>query len=330
MFDLDLRVLGAAAALLVLATVAFALHTRGARGDARAWAPEGAAVDPRTGSRRGRTYLLRLAGLACLVLAAASPALRARATDAGVEPTLVLVLDVSMSMRAADLVPTRLDEAKRQITAGVDAAFGGRLAIVAFAAEPTLVCPPTTDRAAFGALLDATTEDAAAAGLSQAGPAVARALALLGDAGGDVLLVSDGEFPDRDRQLLQELARDAVRRDVRISTLGAGTAAGAPVPVRGSGSGQVQLDQAGLPLPTRLDAALLRWLAREGGGQYLELQPGGQIDLVAMTERLRLSGATTPARLHPFGPVSLFGYPLALGLALLCVDAWIAWRRGRG
>lgn len=329
MFDLDLRVLGVAATLLVLAGVALALHARGARGDARAWAPEGGVDEPPAVSPRGRTYLLRLFSLACLALAAAAPALRARATGAGVEPTLVLVLDVSMSMRAADLVPTRLDEAKRQITAGFDAAFGGRLAIVAFAAEPTLVCPPTTNRAAFGALLDATTEDAAAAGLSQAGPAVARALALLGDGGGDVLLVSDGEFPDRDRQLLQELARDAVRRDVRISTLGVGTAGGAPVPARGSASGQVQLDRAGQPLPSRLDAALLQWLAREGGGQYVELEPGGQVDLVAMTERLRLVGATTPARLHPFGPVSVFGYPLALGLALLSGEAWIAWRRGR-
>lgn len=325
MIHLDWRVLAIALGLVALALVALVVHVRGRRADVAAWSGgQGDAHAP----RRTRGPWTRLLGLACLALAAASPSLRARGPDLVGEPTLAILLDVSMSMRAADVPPTRLDEAKRQIAAGLDASFGGRLAIVAFAASPTLVCPPTTDRAAFAALLDATREDAAVAGLSQAAPAVARALALLGESGGDVLIVSDGEFPDADRQQLQDLAREATRRGVRLSALGVGTAEGAAVPVRGSTTGQVLRDQAGQPMPSRLDATLLQWLAREGGGRYVALQPGGQVDLVALAERLRLDAAATPARLHPFGPVSLFGYPLAAGLLLLGADAWRSWRGG--
>lgn len=323
--DIDLRTLGASLALVALAAAGLALHGRGWRGDALAF--ETGDV-PRPYAVRRRARWLRLGALACLAVAAGAPSLRAARPAEGVEPTLAIVLDVSMSMRADDVAPSRLDEAKRQLAEGLDARFGGRLALVAFAATPTLVCPPTTDRQAFTDLLAATDETAAVAGPSHAAPAVARAVALVGNGGGDVWLVSDGEFPDEDRQYLQELARVARGRGVRISTLAVGTSAGAPVPVRGGEAGRVQTDRAGQPLVTRVDAAVLQWLAREGEGRFLELTPGGGLDVVTLTERLRLG--TAPAwRLFPFGPASLFGYPLALGAALLTVDAWIAWRRRR-
>lgn len=324
---LDLAALGLALGLLALALTAFALHARGWRDDERAL-PAGSgrrAAPAVSGQRLG----IRLLALGCLALAAAAPAWRATLADATAEPILVIVLDVSMSMRAADVAPSRLDEARRQVAMGLAGPFGGRVALVAFAGAPALICPPTTDRAAFEALLEATREDAALPGLSLAAPAVRRAIALSGDGGGDLLLVSDGEFPDADRQQLRDAAREARARGIRISTLGVGTADGAPVPVRDGAAGQVQRDASGQPVISRLDATLLRWLASEGGGQHLDLRPGGSVDLVALTERLRLAGDRSSARLNPFGPVSLYGYPLALGVLLLSLDGWLAWRGGR-
>ncbi|MCU0256229.1 MAG: VWA domain-containing protein [Vicinamibacterales bacterium] len=327
MIDLDLPQLVVASALVVAALAALAVHARGWRADLAALPGAAGGHAPRAvgaGPRWGRAV-----ALVSLALAAASPALRAGRPDTAGGPTLVLVLDVSMSMGATDVSPSRLEEAKRQIAAGVEAPFGGRVALLAFTADATLVCPPTTDLVAFADLLAATREDAATPGLSLAAPALARALDLVGRGEGDVVLVSDGEFPDEDRRQLQDVMREAARRGVRISTVGVGTDGGAPVPVRGSATGQVLTDQAGAPLSSRLDAAVLRWLAEEGGGRYVALEPGGRFDVVAMTERLRLAGSGTPARLKPFGPVSVFGYPLALGVTLLSVDAWLAWRRRR-
>ncbi len=323
-FHLDTRALGMGLALAAVTLVALWVHARGAAADRRAWDPADDAPERRD---RGR-LALRAGGLVCLALAAASPALRGRDASREAEPTLVVVLDVSMSMRAADVAPSRLDEAKRQVARGLEAPSGSRVALVAFGGAPTLVCPPTTDRTAFDALLAATGEDAAVPGPSLAAPAVARALALLGEAGGDVVMVSDGEFPDDDRRQLQDVAREAVRRGARVSAIGVGTPGGAAVPVRGATGGPPQVDGQGQPLVSRLDAAVLQWLSQEGGGRYVELQPGGAVDLVALTERLRLAGATVPVHLRPFGPVSLFGYPLALGVLLLAADAWRAWRGG--
>jgi hypothetical protein len=80
---------------------------------------------------------------------------------------------------------------------------------------------------------------------------------------------------------------------------------------------------------SRLDAPLLTWLAEEGGGEYLQLQPGGGVDLVAATERARIAGDRTPAHLRPFGPVSLFGFPLLAAIVLLFSESLVSWRGRR-
>ncbi len=77
---------------------------------------------------------------------------------------------------------------------------------------------------------------------------------------------------------------------------------------------------------------LRQWWGPKGAtvtASKMDLRPGGSVDLVALTERLRLAGDRSSARLNPFGPVSLYGYPLALGVLLLSLDGWLAWRGGR-
>jgi Ca-activated chloride channel family protein len=265
-----------------------------------------------------------------LAVAAASPRWSGIFDASGAERTLVVVLDVSMSMRAADVASSRLDEARRQILAGLTGSPAGRLALVAFAAEPTLVCPPTTDRVAFTDLLTAVREDAAPAGPSRASLGLLRALALVESVPGDVVLVSDGDFAEADRGQLREVVRLAVRQGVTISTVGVGTEAGAIVPLRDGAPGEPGLDANGQPMASRLDAPMLRWLAQEAGGEFLEVEAGGQVDLVAATERLRFAADRTPAHLRPFGPVALLGYPLAVAILLLVADTWLAWRRRVG
>jgi Ca-activated chloride channel family protein len=279
--------------------------------------------------RVGMRALVRVGALLLLSVAAAAPRWPGIPEPSAAERTLVVVLDVSMSMRAGDVAPSRLDEARRQIQSGVGAVPAGRLALVAFAAEPVLVCPPTTDRVAFADLLSATGEDVAPAGPSHASLGLLRALALVEAAPGDIVLVSDGDFAEEDRDRLREVVRLARTQGARISTLAVGTASGAVVPRRNGAPGEAGLDDNGQPMVSRLDAPLLAWLAGEGGGESLQLQPGGQVDLVAVTERVRLAGDRTPSHLRPFGPVSLFGYPLLGAVVLLAADAWWSWRGRR-
>lgn len=282
------------------------------------------------GARSPLRTLLRTTALLLLALAAASPRWSGIPEPSAAERTLVIVLDVSMSMRAADVAPSRLDESKRQVLAALAGTPVGRLALVAFAAAPALVCPPTSDSVAFVDLLSATREDAAQAGPSRASLGLLRALALLQSVPGEVVLVSDGDFSEDDRDRLRDVVLLARKEGVRISTVGVGTEAGAMVPRRDGAPGDAGLDEQGQPMVSRLDAPLLKWLADEGGGEYLPLRPGGDIDLVAAAERGRITGDRTPSHLRPFGPVSLFGYPLLAAIVLLLVEAWLSWRGPRG
>jgi Ca-activated chloride channel family protein len=324
--DLDLVVLASGLAALVPALWSLVIRRRRWHEDARAFAG-GSLPVPHAATR----LAVILRGLAALsfVLAAASPRLTGTPQATPAERTLVVVLDVSMSMLAADVAPSRLDEARRQLREAFSTALPGRIALVAFAAEPTLVCPPTTDRSAFDDLLAATREDAALPGPSRASLALLRALALLAQGNGDVVLVSDGEFPDEDREQLPDILRAARRQGARVWTVGVGTAGGATVPLRDGAPGQAAVDESGRPAASRLDRAMLSWIADEGEGAYVELAPGARLELAGAIERLRLAGDVTPPHLRPFGPVSLFGYPLAIGLLLLLADAWLAWRPRR-
>ena len=298
--------------------------------------PEASALPGKTEARAlpaqapsGARPFLRVTAVVLLTLAAAAPRWSGVPEPSGAERTLVIVLDVSMSMRAADVAPSRLDETKRQILAGLGGPAAGRLALVAFAAEPTLVCPPTTDLRAFADLLSAVQEDAAPAGPSRASLGLLRALALVETVPGDLVLVSDGDLDKEDRARLPDVVNLAARQGTTISTVGVGTEAGAMVPRRDGAPGQPGLDGSGLPMTSRLDAAMLGWLAQEGGGEYVPLHSGGQVDLVAATERVRLAGDRAPAHLRPFGPVSLFGYPLLGAILLLLADTWLSWRQRR-
>src|SRR5258705_1042434 len=105
--------------------------------------------------------ILRLAALALLVLGAADPqwgreVVRRGATGSDV----VLVLDVSASMDARDVPPSRLDEARREALSVVDRLGGSRVGVVAFAGDAVRLCPLTLDRGAVRLVLESISTNA--------------------------------------------------------------------------------------------------------------------------------------------------------------------------
>src|SRR5688572_23793704 len=97
--------------------------------------------------------VLFLAGFAAMVLAVARPVFLTRAPSG--QPTVVLLMDVSLSMAASDVPPTRLDAARAAAKQFVDAQPADvRIAVVAFGGHADVVQPPTTSRAMVTAALD--------------------------------------------------------------------------------------------------------------------------------------------------------------------------------
>ena len=226
-------------------------------------------------------------------------------------------------MRAPTSHPPGWTRRRARLSAGLDAAPAGRLALVAFAAEPAAGLSahhrPRRLRRSAGRRARRRRARRASRWPSRG----ARALALLESSAGDVVLVSDGEFPDGGSAAFSEAARGEATGGRRISTVGVGTRAGAACRCVMARPGQAACDdQAGR---CRRDWTAAVLAGGEGGGRYAVLGAGGQLDLVALTERQRLAGDRVPVRLRPFGP--------GRSSATRCsprpparVDAWLSWR----
>lgn len=223
-----------------------------------------------SGAGRGRSpWLLVCLAWTLAVLALASPTWE-RAPSAGYRAPAawVLLLDLSPSMAASDLLPDRATRARFAIADLLSAAQDARVALVAFAGESYTVTPLTTDVSTVRTLLQALSPSLMPEAGHQLAPALAEAWQLLrgGNAGrGEVIVLSDG-FDDEQRALLA--AASLAQQGVRIHVVGIGTATGAP---ERDASGEFLRDESGDILVTRMRTAELERLAAAGHGRFVTL-----------------------------------------------------------
>ncbi len=216
-----------------------------------------------------------LASLALAVFAGALPQLGSNdvlVEQRGVD--LVIVLDVSNSMLADDVAPSRLGHAQAEIARLLDRMQGNRAGLVIFAGQPFVRSPLTADLTALGGIIGGvSSERALVAPGSDLGAAIRGAQRLLGGDGTAtraMLVVSDGE--DHGAGVAAAVA-DAQRAGILVYAAGAGTVEGAAVRDVDPDTGAVRdrLDATGAPIVTRMDEAALRAMANAGGGRFFAL-----------------------------------------------------------
>lgn len=214
---------------------------------------------------RSRTFqlLAALAGIVAIV-ALAGPAWRElpQPVFRG-QAALVIALDVSRSMNAEDIEPSRLARARLKVRDILDQRVDGQTALVAYAGDAFTVTPLTDDTRTIAALLPSLEPDMMPSPGSRPDRAIERGLALLRQAGtprGRVLLVTDAAAGPRVDAAVERLAGAGYT----LSVIGVGTPGGAPIP---DGDGFVR-DDAGDVVVTALDEPALRALAARGGGTY--------------------------------------------------------------
>jgi Ca-activated chloride channel family protein len=227
---------------------------------------------------------------------------------------LVVALDLSRSMAAADILPSRLRRARLKVESALGRLRpGDRLALVVYAGRAHLLLPLTFDRAIARAQLALIERGLLPTLGSDPGAALAVAadeLANEGRASRSVLLVSDGGGLGTPGDALGA-ALDRLRRlAAPVYVLGAGGPSAAPVPALGGGW---VLTAEGRPVASRLDAAALRRVADATGGAYARVgEDEADLDALfaaglARTDRATPGGGTRWREL----------YPLALAPALL-------------
>ncbi len=198
------------------------------------------------------------------------------------QAALVIVLDLSRSMDATDIKPSRLARARHKIADILAARKEGQTALVTYAADAFVVTPLTEDAGTIDALLSSLATGIMPSQGSFADKALSQAFVLFDNAGvanGDVLLVSDSFNPDEMVAMQALLDKNSSHR---ISVLGIGTEAGGPIPLT---SGGFLKDNQGSIVISRLLADGMREIARTGGGAFLEFLEGKQLPAVTMLEQ---------------------------------------------
>jgi Ca-activated chloride channel family protein len=280
-----------------------------------------------SGLRVGRSLLLGLAGI-CLAIAAAEPTwVEPPAPEPPPVDRLVLALDVSASMQATDVPPTRLARAVDVARELLAAAEGQEVGLLVFAGIGYPIAPPTLDHDALAFMLDGITPTMASAydpGTLGA-IAVQEAVALI-EAGTDsttrigrrrVVVISDGDDGETEAALLA--AVDSARTlGVDVYAIGVGTARGSGMSMPG---GAYQLGgpvttASGARASSRLDEGRLRALAARGGGRYAHADAG--LDVAALRAELTAPPPPTPLPGGEGRPAwARYDLTLVLGVAAL-------------
>jgi Ca-activated chloride channel family protein len=231
------------------------------------------------------------------------------------EDALVILLDLSLSMLAEDITPSRLIRSRQKLLDLLDTRKEGTTALVAYAGDAHVVSPLTDDRRTIANLLPALDPQIMPLAGSEPGIAVEQAVDLLRDAGlerGRILLVTDGV---REAEL-DRIAWQLQGTHYRLSVLGVGTRDGSPIPLAG---GYLKNPDGDIVIPS-LKREPLRRLAADNGGSYSDLTlDGSDLDRLVKSSDLETmedsaEGGRSVDRWHDVGFWLLFLLlPLALG-----------------
>jgi Ca-activated chloride channel homolog len=308
--------------LLVAAGLAWAAIAAARRRDAALAAAGVAAGGPGRGRNRARLrgVWFTIAGVAVLAIAVAGPAASVPVSRAS--GTVILAMDVSGSMAATDVAPSRLDAAKRAALSFINAQPDSvDIGVVAFQQGGLEAALPAANHAtasaavrrltagggtslgdAIIASLSAITRKTVAIGRDGSAPNIgywpSATIVLFSDGQDEAGVASSGTGTDADTDAATSVAEKV---GVHVDTVGIGTTTGTTV------------DVGGYHLFTALDEAALKSISQATGGTYHPASDASELDGIASSINLRLTVTNQP--------LPLAGAFIALALALLAAGA---------
>lgn len=226
-----------------------------------------------------------LVGIALLIVALAGPKIGTEVREIkrqGID--LMIALDLSASMNAQDISPSRLEKAKYETARLVSQLSGDRVGLIVFTGEAFLQSPLTVDYSALRLFLNiadtgqmpstTTNFDAAFSEAKRAFEGIQSERDT--DAAQVLLIISDGENFGQD---YTQSLRDLVNMGVQVYTIGIGTLAGGTITELDGQTGRVvgyKRDRDGQVVTTKLETETLQKIADSGNGQYFEIQRGNE------------------------------------------------------
>jgi Ca-activated chloride channel homolog len=234
---------------------------------------------------------------------------------------IMMCVDLSKSMDAFDIQPTRLQKIKFEMKKIVAAFNSDRIGIIIFSSEAFMQCPLTYDQNALNLFIETMNSGLVPSSGTDFGPPLRMALSKLeDDTGGPdtqakskvIILISDGEdFGDES----EDVAREIEKRDIKLFTLGVGTEKGGNIY---SGS-SLKTNRQGLIVQTKLNPKQLKALASQTGGQYFEINETKNDVSRLINTISKIEGELRDARFIDVTANKYF-YFLALAAILLVID----------
>ncbi len=181
-----------------------------------------------------------------------------------------ILLDVSLSMTAEDIKPSRLEKAKFEISKLIQRLRGDRIGLIVFSGEAYVQFPLTTDYAAANLFLSAVDVTTVPQPGTAIGPAIELAVnSFKKDAETQkaIIVITDGEDHEGD---LDQIVSNAVENEINIYAIGLGSPNGVPIPVYNASGVRTgyKSDNQGNTVLTKLDEITLQTITEKGNGKY--------------------------------------------------------------
>lgn len=270
---------------------------------------------------------LRTALFALLIVALLGPSYGGSKKEIkSIGKDIMICVDLSKSMDAFDVPPTRLEKVKYEMKKIVEAFNSDRVGVIIFSSEAFMQCPLTYDQNALNLFIETMNTSLVPSSGTDFGPPLKMALKKIDEQVGAsaqqkskvIVLISDGEDFGEDTD---EIAKEVEEKDIKLFTLGVGTEKGSQIQ---SGRGY-KTDQKGNTIVSKLNASSLKSLASKTDGQYFEINEGRN-DVNRLISTIgKIEGQVRDARFVDVSANRYFYFLLA-ALIILVLDILISIR----
>lgn len=219
--------------------------------------------------RRELKFWLMLAAVALIAVMLARPQMGTKISQdkrQGIE--VMIALDISNSMKAEDVAPSRLDKSKMMIENLVDNFTDDKVGLVVFAGDAFIQLPITSDYVSakmFLQNIDPSLIASQGTNLAEAVGLSSRSFTKQDNVGRAIIVITDGE--DHEGGAV-EAAKQAKKNGMRVFVLGVGSTKGTPIP---DGNGGYMKDNTGQVVMSALNEEMCKQVAEAGGGAYIHV-----------------------------------------------------------
>ncbi len=215
-------------------------------------------------------FYIMLLALTCIIFTLARPQFGSKLQTVkrkGIE--IMIALDVSNSMNAQDIQPSRLDRAKRAIYQLVDKLNNDKVGLIVFAGQAYTQLPITTDYASAKMFISTINTGMIPTQGTAIGKAINRCMTSFSsqeDINRAIIVITDGENHEDDAIAA---AKQATEKGIKVYTVGMGLPTGSPIPIPGGGKNEFMKDKQGNVVISKLNEQMLAEIATAGGGQFI-------------------------------------------------------------